>query len=60
MPLRRDLPGSKVPSSVLPTNMKSFLPIIKLLTLGHFTVFQKLLMQNGRAKLSKPVDIYNF
>jgi hypothetical protein len=26
MPLRRDLLGSKVPKSVLPTNLESFLP----------------------------------
>jgi hypothetical protein len=26
MALRRDLPGSKVPSAVLPTNLKSYLP----------------------------------
>jgi hypothetical protein len=49
---------------VLPTNLKNFLPDQQkssahhknVLTLSHF-YFQQLLMQNGRVRLSKPVDI---
>jgi hypothetical protein len=52
---------------VLPTNLESFLPDQPKNSARHkishirsfFTVFHQFLMQNGRAKLSKPVEIYH-